>query len=68
VFGNSGGGSNGSNGANNAASSVVDVANSTDQQWLFATLTALEILGAVAAPALVGFWLQRRRRQGAGAR
>lgn len=42
----------------------VSVAASSDQQVTLAVLTVLELLAAVSAPALVGIWLQRRRKRG----
>jgi ABC-type phosphate transport system substrate-binding protein len=41
----------------------VSVAGRPSQQVLLATLTALELLAAIAAPAVVGVWLQRRRKR-----
>jgi ABC-type phosphate transport system substrate-binding protein len=35
-----------------------------EEQWLLSSLTALELLGAVAVPAVFGFWLARRRKRG----
>ncbi|MEV4615013.1 substrate-binding domain-containing protein [Kitasatospora sp. NPDC049258] len=36
------------------------------EDWVLSTLTALELLGVVAVPPLLGHWLQRRRRAAAG--
>ncbi|HEV2636364.1 MAG TPA: substrate-binding domain-containing protein [Actinocrinis sp.] len=41
----------------------VTVEAASDQQMTLATLTVLELLAAVAAPAVVGIWLQRRRKR-----
>ena len=41
----------------------VTVEAASDQQLTLATLTVLELLAAIAAPVLVGTWLQRRRKR-----
>jgi ABC-type phosphate transport system substrate-binding protein len=41
----------------------VTVATASDQQITLAGLTVLELLAAVTAPALLGAWLQRRRKR-----
>jgi hypothetical protein len=57
--------SGGSGGGNPQAvyAQPVSVAGNSDQQITLATLTVLELLAAVTAPALVGIWLQRRRKR-----
>jgi ABC-type phosphate transport system substrate-binding protein len=54
-------GSDGSTGTAYAAS--VGLTGHPEQLWLLGTLTALELIGAVVAPTLLGVWWTRRRRQ-----
>jgi ABC-type phosphate transport system substrate-binding protein len=35
-----------------------------EEQWLLSSLTAVELLGAILAPSLLGFWFARRRKHG----
>jgi ABC-type phosphate transport system substrate-binding protein len=48
----------------NADAQDVGLASQPAEQWLYGVLTALELIAAVAVPALLGYWLQRRRRGG----
>jgi ABC-type phosphate transport system substrate-binding protein len=41
---------------------TVGLASRPTEQWLFGVLTALELIGVVAVPVLLGLWLQRARR------
>jgi ABC-type phosphate transport system substrate-binding protein len=41
----------------------VSLVGKPPEEWMLGTLTALELLGAVAVPTLLGTWLQRRRRR-----
>jgi ABC-type phosphate transport system substrate-binding protein len=50
-------------GVANATGSVVNLASNGTVRALLAVLTALGIVGAVAAPPAVGAWLRRRRGQ-----
>jgi phosphate ABC transporter phosphate-binding protein len=50
--------------AQNVYAQPVSVASRPAQQWVLGALTALELLAAVTAPAVVGLWLQRRRKRG----
>lgn len=55
----------GGNGATGTAyAESVALAGRPEQQWLLASLTALELIGAIVAPTLLGVWWARRRRQG----
>jgi ABC-type phosphate transport system substrate-binding protein len=56
----------GTGGGQNPVASVVDVGQREDS-WLLGTLTALELLGAVAIPPALAMYLARRRATG-GAR
>jgi ABC-type phosphate transport system substrate-binding protein len=46
-----------------AYAAPVALAGRPEDQWLFSVLTAVEILGAVAAPAVLGAWWARRRKR-----
>ncbi len=56
------GSGNGPISASNVAGQVVPIAGTGADGVLLATLTALEVVGAVAAPPAIGFWLRRRRK------
>jgi ABC-type phosphate transport system substrate-binding protein len=58
VIGGSGGGA-----ANEAYATSVALGARPEEQWLLSTLTALELVGAVAAPSVFGLWLARRRKR-----
>ena len=51
------------NASTDAYAQPVALAARPEGRWLFSTLTAIEILGAVAAPALLGAWWARRRKR-----
>jgi ABC-type phosphate transport system substrate-binding protein len=48
---------------NAALAQSVSLAARPEQRWLLSSLTALEIVGAVIAPALLGAWWARRRKR-----
>jgi phosphate transport system substrate-binding protein len=56
-------------GGNSAASGSpvyaqpVSLVGKPPEEWMLGILTALELLGAVAVPTVLGTWLQRRRRR-----
>jgi phosphate ABC transporter phosphate-binding protein len=59
-----GGDSNSSSSNQSIDAEPVAVASRPNEESVLATLTVLEILGAVCAPVLVGAWVQRRRKRG----
>jgi ABC-type phosphate transport system substrate-binding protein len=45
-----------------AYAQTVSLASRPEERWLLSSLTAIELIAAVAAPTLLGAWWQRRRK------